>query len=220
MRKLSSQELAATHRIYNHVDSVVNYYGRKTLDETALFVSENRWIMFPVLGIDSLREGATSPVPNVFVCMDGDDIDDDGQGKSTGGIGLTYHNVAAMAQLGSIFKRPRTRGSVLMAAIHGLSDDWQVRVEHKISSDAPGSVPHYDLFRSQKPSKTTLDSLKKALEDSDKALPRKDDICKFSGNPILWAVTILVISKETDPTTFDVDAKEIFDIFLRLHAIG
>lgn len=219
MRKLSSAELAAAHRIFNHVDDVVNYYGPKTLDEVELFVSENRWIMFPVLGINSLREGATSPVPNVFVSMDGKDITDDGQGRATGYVGMTYHNVEAMAHLWDIFRHARTKGNVLIKAIHGLSDRWGVEAVHKISSDAPGSLPHYDLFRNQKPSKATLDTIKKSLEDSDQNLPRKGDICKISGNPILWAVTIFTVEKHTDPSMFDTDMKEIFDIFLRLHAL-
>jgi hypothetical protein len=216
---MSSTELAATHRIFNHVDSLVNYYGHKTLDEAALFVSENRWIMFPVRGINSLREGATSPVPNVFVSMDGEDISDDGTGRVTGYVGMTYHNVEAMAHLWDIFKHRKTKGTVLMNTIHRLSDEWQVKAIHKINSDAPGSLPHYDIFRAQNPSVTTLDSIKSSLADSDIGLPQKGDICKISGNPILWAVTIFDIEKETDPSIFDRDVKEIFDIFLQLHLL-
>jgi hypothetical protein len=106
-----------------------------------------------------------------------------------------------------------------MGAIHSLKDSWDIEAVHKISSDAPGSLPHYDVFRTQKPSMTTLDTIKQSLKDADRALPQKGDICKISGNPILWAVSIFSIEKETDPTTFDVDVKEIFDIFLRLHAL-
>lgn len=218
MRRLSSQELASAHRIYNHVDKIVNYYGHKTLDEVAQFVSENRWIMFPVLGIDSLREGTTSPVPNIYVSRE-DEIIDDGHGRTDGYVGLTYHNVEAMAHLWDILKYPIKKGSVLLREIKNLNDDWSVSVVHKISSDAPGSLPHYKTFRWQKPSNTSLDSIKQNLMDSDQALPRKGDICTMSGNPILWAVTIFTIDKPTVPSSFDVDVKEIFDVFLKLHAL-
>lgn len=219
MRRLSQSELEATHRIFNHVDSVVNYYGPKTLDETAEFVSENRWIMFPVLGIDSLREGANMPVPNVFLSMDGSDIADDGNGRSTGSVGLTYHNVTAMAHLHDIFRHKRTKGSVLMRCIQNLSDEWAVEAVHKIKSDSVESVPRYKVFRSGEPSVVTLNSIQQAIADSDQNLPRKGDICEISGNPIIWAVTILIIEKPISPETFDQDLKEIFDIFLRLHAL-
>lgn len=218
MKRLSQAELEATHRIYNHVDQVVNYYGPKTLDEASEFVSENRWIMFPVLGVESLREGTGLPLPNVFLAMEGEEISDNGSGQSSGYAGLTYNNTSSMAHLFDIFRRPRTKGSVLLRALQSLSDAWSVDVVHKIKTDSHKSTPQYEVFRSEAPSEVSLESLQNNIADSDRSLPQPGDTWK-NGNPILSAVTILSIEKEVVPDCFDKDMREIFNIFLRLHAL-
>lgn len=222
MRKLSQSELESTHRIFNHVDEIVNYYGHKTIDETALFVSTNRWIMFPVRGIESLREGTNLPVPNVFVGK-GDpeeNIDDDGNGRMTGWIGLTFHNSAAMSHLDYILKRPRTKGTVFLRCVQGLSDDWSVDVTHKIKTGYEKSTPHYKVFRSLIPSKSSLDSIHQALIDSDQSLPGLGDVFEDNGLGINGRITVFSLEKETNPGSFDRDVKEIFDIFLRMIELG
>lgn len=215
MSRLSADELKATHRIFNHVDQVVNYYGHKTLDETAQYVSENKWIMFPASNITSLREGTTYPLPNVFVSPDDEEISDDGDGRITGWIGFTYHNVEAMEALRAILRRPMSRGKVLLRELEILSDDWSVQSVHKIKTDSEKSTPKYSSVRSIAPSAVTIDAIGRAIDESDRTLPRKGDLYA-NQNPILWAVTTFSVERWTTPTIFDKDIRKAFDMFLRL----
>ena len=103
MHNLSHDEVSATHRIFNHVESVIGpYYGRKSRMEAKKYVSKNRWIMFPEYHILSLREGAELPIPNVFVHFPDETVQDNGSGLIDGTLGLTYHNVQAMQWLEGI----------------------------------------------------------------------------------------------------------------------
>ena len=219
MRKLSTTEQNATHRIFNHVDSIVNYYGHKTLDQAIGYVSENRWIMFPVRGINSLREGAELPLLNVYVSMNGEDIIDDGNGRPTGYAGLTFHNAGSMDQLKGILKRPKTKGSKLIQVIHSLDDTWELGSVHKIKSEVHNSTPHYDPQPFFIPSVATIDAIKNSIIISDLNLPALGDIYYKTGNPVQSRITIFSIEKETDPDTFDDDIKEIFDVFMKVHTL-
>jgi hypothetical protein len=168
--------------------------------------------MFPVNGIDSLREGTVYPLPNVFISRE-DEIRDDGNGKLDCYAGVTYHNVDAMLSFRDLLKR---RSTQLINILSGFPDDWSVEVLRKTETDCPGSVPRYDIFRSFKPSSLAVNDIKKAINDSDNTLLRRGDPYPGSGNPVLWSVTIFSVCKEVTINSFDQDVKKAFDIFFRL----
>jgi hypothetical protein len=213
MKRISQEEYSATHRIFNHVERLVGpYYGRKSIDQAMEYVSANRWIMFPVNGITSLRDGTVYPMPNVFIYRD-DELLDNGQGKMDGCIGVTYHNVEAMIAFRDMLKRKSTQ---LLNILSGFSDDWSVEIQHKTKTDCVDSVPNYNTFRAFKPSGLTADIIRNAIDDSDSSLPEKGTPYCRTGNPILWSVTIFVVVKPVTVETFDADVKKIFDVFFRL----
>lgn len=214
MSRLSRDEYESAHRIFNYVEGLIGpYYGKKTLDQAMGFVSENRWIMFPVPGINSLREGTTLPMPNVFVSFN-DIIQDNGKGLCNAYTGVTYHNVEAMAAFHSLLIRKR-KSTSLLQILSGLDNTWDVEVQHKTKTDCPNSVPRYNTFRSFKPT-VSSEKLRKAITDSNKALLQKGDSYPDTGNPVLWSVTIFSVIKSVTVKTFDADIIQAFKLFTQL----
>lgn len=220
MHRINASETASAHRIFNRVEEAVGpYYGRKTVDQARDYVSENRWIMFPKYGINSLREGATLPMPNMFVSVGEDtEITDNGAGAVNGCLGVTYHNVEAMLWYRQILKRKSHR-DLLINVLKGLPDDWSVEIQLKTQTDCPDSTPHYETYRALKPSAVTTPSLALALDDADQNLRHKGDIYPRTGTEILWEVPIFVVWKNTETATFEEDAKKAFDVFLKMMTI-
>jgi hypothetical protein len=216
MHRISVNEYQAVNRIYNRVESIVGpYYGNKFESETKNFVSENRWIMFPVKGITTLREGTVYPLPNIFVSSFDDEIQDDGHGRVLGLIGITYHNVDAMRSLYTIIdpRRP-SRHQPFLNILSQLG--FLIEIQRKTKTDSPRSTPHYDTFRSVDSSTASVNQIMNAIGDSDNTLLKPGDIYPGSGNPILWSVTIFVTYKATTPSSFDRDIKRSFDAFQAL----
>jgi len=216
MQRIAQDEFNATHRIFNNVERIIGpYYGRITRNETAMFVSENRWIMFPVNNVESLRDGTVYPLPNVFVSVE-DKIQDDGAGRVNGWLGFTYHNVDAMKALYSIIdpRRP-SRHQPFLNIISNLG--FPVEIQRKTKTDCPNSTPHYETFGPPfEPSIVTANQILDAIRESDRTLLRKDDIYSETGTPVIWSVTIFTAIKETVAATFDEDIKNVFDAFRQL----
>jgi hypothetical protein len=216
MTRISQEEYEAVHRIFNYVEGLVGpYYGSKTIDETMELVSNNRWIMFPVKNVTSLREGVEYPTPNVFLAADAEEINDNGTGKISGNIGVTYHNVMSMAVLREKLKWKASKESLLQI-VKGIPEDWNVEIVHKTKTDTNESTPQYDIFKSFKPSEVTMELLRSTIYDSDTHLLVKDDIYPKTGTPVLWSVTVLVVSKPVTLESFDIDAKQVFKVFFDL----
>jgi hypothetical protein len=216
MYRITNEEYNATYRIFNHVEQIIGpYYGKKTWDETAEFVSENRWVMFPVKSVTSLRDGTEYPLPNVFVSVE-DEIRDDGNGRVEGFLGFTYHNVDAMQALHSILDpRRRSKHKQFIDIISRL--DFPLEVQWKTKTDCPDSTPHYDTFKDFEPlTVSTVNQISQAIADSDNQLLHRGDSYYKTGNPVIWSVSIFTAIKETNPTTFDHDIKRAFEAFFQL----
>jgi hypothetical protein len=220
MKRLSIEEQNAVHRIFNHVDSLINYYGHKTLDQAIQYVSENRWIMFPVRGINSIKEGKEMALPNIYITTEKEEIRDNGMGRITGSIGMTYHNDNAMKHLREIIKRPKSMGQKLTKIISVLNNNWEAGATHKVKTECHESVPHYDPQPFISVSVLTVDAVKTAIENSDWALPALGDTYHRTGNPVKSRITVYSIEKPTDPSMFDNDVKEIFDVFTKVLTVG
>jgi len=220
MRRISPLEVQATHRIFNHVESVIGpYYGKKTCDQAKGYVSQNRWIMFPEYHIDSLREGALLPIPNVYVSFEPPEVKDDRTGKVEGWIGLTYHNVDSMIWLAEILRRKK-KSTLFISMLQALGSsgwfgDWTVYVVNKTLTDCPDNTPKYRTFKEFRPSKVTADLIQKAVAASDQQLLRRGDPYPVDGNPVIWDVTVFQVSKWTTPSEFDDDVKLSFDLFFK-----
>jgi hypothetical protein len=215
MRAISQEEYEAAHRIFNHVEEVVGpYYGHKTLDEVMGFISQNRWIMFPVNSVTSLREGTMFPMPNVFIASDTDEIHDDGTGRTNGFMGVTYHNVEAMLIFRDMLRR--RRNNLLVSVFTSFPEDWAVEIQHKTKADHDKAVPIYDVYESYAPSEITAELLSQTLEDSDLHLLQYGDIYPKTGNPVIWSISISVVSKDTSIALFDDDIQLVFQRFFQL----
>jgi hypothetical protein len=214
MQRLNQAELSATHRIFNLVELLIGpYYGHQTLDITKEYVSGNKWIMFPEKSVQSLREGANFPTPNIFISFDeGKDIQDDSTGKVNGNIGLTYHNVEAMIWLDSTLKR-KSKGTTLVNLINNLGPDWVLEIQHKIKTNSPDSVPRYSTYDTLNTSTVTREQIRQCIADSNQSLLRAGDT--YSGNPVLWNVTVFVLYKQITEATFNIDVKKAFDLFFK-----
>jgi hypothetical protein len=214
MHRISNDEYAAAHRIYSHAESLVHYYGPKTRHQVEGYVSENRWVMFPESHIESLRAGATLPIPNVFLSF-ADEIVDNGSGKVDGWMGLTYHNVEAMQGLmGGIMKRAQKRDRFINL-LKNMGDDWMIEIQNKTMTDCPFTTPKYRTApeRRIKPSAVDAAFIQKAVADSDHHLLRRGDPYPDTGNPVIWDVSIFVALKPTTAATFDEDFKTVFGLF-------
>jgi hypothetical protein len=228
MQKLSRDEYDAVYRIFRHVENLIGpYYGFKTRQQIEGFASLNRWIMFPVHGVDNLREGTIYPLPNVFVSTE-PTIQDDGAGRVNGWLGFTYHNVEAMLSLYDILRKTSTQLEFMEIIsrlrrrfeVTELSDEWSLEIQRKTKTDYQASTPKYDTFKAFKPSEIikagNLDLIKQAIKDSDKTLLQKGDEYPETGNPVLWSVTIFTVVKETAPEYFDADIQQAFSSFFQL----
>lgn len=210
MKKLSTKEVKATQRIFNRVDRLSGgYYGRKVESEAAKFVSLNRWIMFPVHNVSSLREGTKFPAPNIFVFFDGDVVSDDEDGRVGGYIGVTYNNVEAMAWLLKIL-RP-ANSSPFISVVNSLGPEWYFRVQQKIKTVFKDNTPRYRDMWAVKSDSLTVSDIKKAIADSNSRIIQPNDF--YEDEPVLWCVTVVSIDKGTRPEVFDGDARTAFDLF-------
>jgi hypothetical protein len=221
MHRINASETAAAHRIFNRVEEAVGpYYGTKTVHQARDFVSENRWIMFPKYGINSLREGATMPMPNMFVSVAEDkEITDDGAGALNGSLGVTYHNVEAMLSFRQILKR-KSHSALLLNVLKGLNNDWSIEIQLKTQTDCPDSTPHYETYWADQPPAVTIANLAQALNDADHNLRIKGDTYPKTGTEVLWEVPIFVVWKNTVTATFVDDTKKAFDLMLKMMTIG
>jgi len=214
MQRISQDELLATHRIYRHVETLIGpYYGHISIDRAKGYVSANRWIMFPEYHVESLREGAELPIPNVFVYFDGGEIVDNGSGLVNGHIGLTYHNVQAMLWLDEILRRGK-KSELFLNILKGLGEGWNIEIQNKTQTDCPDSTPRYKVFRDFKPSWVSRDLITQGIIDSNRQLLHRGDAYP-GGNPVLWDVTIFAVTKPTSVSSFDVDVQKSFDLLFK-----
>lgn len=217
-RRLTQDEFSATHRIFSHVETLVGpYYGWRPLNETMKYVSSNKWIMFPDKGIDSLREGTELPVPNIFLSFE-DMVEDDGNGRANGWMGVTYNNVDAMVGLRDLLRR-KMKSRALTSLLSGLGRGWSIEIQHKTSTDCPDSAPHYSTVQAFPPSGVTTTLLRKAIATGDASNLRRGDPYPPTGNPVMWEVTIFAAQRKTTVADFDAHMRECFDLFQNMRAI-
>ena len=217
MHRISPEELAAAHRIFSRIESLVGpYYGLFTYDRVEKFISENRWLMFPEYHINSLREGAEMPLPNMYISFDDEIKDDNESGMAQCNVGVTYHNVQAMLVLWDILRR-RTKANFLLNVVHSFGSAWDINIQHKTKTDSIQSTPRYSTFQSFKPQEIVVpNQIVNAIVDSNRNLLHRGDIYPETGTPVLWDVTVFGISISTNADTFDVVVKKAFDAFLKL----
>lgn len=214
MQRISQDELLAARRIFIHVEMLIGpYYGHISIDRAKGYVSANRWIMFPEYHVESLREGAELPIPNVFVNFEGE-VRDNGAGQVNGYIGLTYHNVQAMLWLDEILRRGK-KSELFLNILKGLGEDWNIEIQNKTQTDCIESTPRYKVFRDFKPSKVSKDLITQSIIDSNRQLLHRGDPYPDGGNPVLWDVTIFAVSKPTSVPKFDADVKKSFDLLFK-----
>ena len=216
MKRLTQEEISASHRVYNHVEGMVHYYGPKTVDDVIPLTSLNRWIVFPVKNIDSVQEARSHPAPNVYVHFYDGEISDDGAGRPVASwLGVTCHNDGAMTWLGDFLDpRRRRRNSFLLSLLQGLSDGFSVNVTHKVS-DCPNGTPKYDVMFSECPSNVTIEWIRDSIRESDRQLPPVGSVYR-TGNIVLGRITVFGIEVQADAGTFDDCIREAFDFFFKL----
>lgn len=209
---LSNDELNSAHRIFNYVDSLVDYYGHKTLDGVARLISENRWIMFPVFNITSITEGKTYPTPNIFFSFeDRFIISDDGNGRPEADyLGLTCHNDGAMIWLNNTLRHERL-AQTLILNIQGLGDTWNIYVTQKVKTSYKDNVPKYKTLFHEKPSTVTIPWIQQSIRASDNQLLRRGEI--YDDEPVLWSKTVFTIMKKFNTESFDEDIVDLFNTF-------
>lgn len=213
MQKLTKDEINATHRIFNHVNELNNgYYGHKTVNEAKKFVSQNRWIMFPVYNVPSLREGATFPAPNVYIAFYDDDISAHSNGRTDGWIGLTYGNTESMLWLGDILRKKNI--SYFINNINILGSGWIVSIDQKIKTNFQDNTPVYRNISQFDTHIVIADDIKKAISASNADLIKQGEF--YNNEIVLWCVTIFSVIKETKVMEFDNDIKSIFDLFIKV----
>jgi len=213
MKRLSSQELSAAHRIFRRVDNISGgYYGYRTEAQVKKYVSQNRWIMFPVYNVPSLREGATFPAPNVYISFNRDEIKDNGDGQVNGWVGVTYNNVEAMLWLREIL---RVRNApYFINTLNALSQGWHVYSGHKIKTNYKDNTPVYNNIETIDARTVDITGIKSALKKSDGTTLQQG--MTYLGEPVIWCVSVLNASIETNESKFDKDVKEAFDLFIRV----
>ena len=213
MQRLTQNELQAAKRIYNRVNDLTNnYYGKKTADIVKDFVSSNRWIMFPVNNVTSLREGASHPVPNVFISFE-DIIVDDQNGKVNGWIGLTYNNSESMLWLHDILCPQKAEH--FLKILNGLTSDWIVEISQKIKTNFQDNTPKYhQAVQPINATTATVAAIKTSIKNSDTQLPKRGD--DYDSEPVLNAITMVSVLKETNVHTFDSDVKNVFELFFKV----
>lgn len=221
MHRINDSEAAAAHRIFNRVEQLVGpYHGFKTKAQTRGYVSENRWIMYPMKGVESLREGTTLPLPNMFLSYGEDrEISDNGRGESRCCVGVTYHNVQAMEILRHILRR-QPLGGRLVQVLRGLGNEWTAEIQRKTQTDCPGSTPHYETYKAYDASKVTAADIAQALKDSDRTLRRNGDIYPRTGTEILWEVSVFTVWKDTDTATYAQDVRKSFKAMISMTEIA
>lgn len=225
MKQISFDELTASLRIFNHVSDTVNrhlvdtsrtpsYYAQKALNEIRDMISANRWIMFPDVHFSTLREAASAPVPNVYVAFNRNIIEDDGQGKVNGVIGLSFNNSGAMDWLWQLFRR-RSNTQAFMNILNVLDVDWKFEVSQKIKLNHQDSAPIYEQQNEFPAASVTALEIQSSIESSDANLPQHEDDYNDLGI-VLNAITMAGVFKYTNVASFDEDVKKIFDLFFRI----
>ena len=211
MKRLTESEVEATHRIFNHVDNISEaYYGKKTQNQAKKFVSQNRWIMFPVHNVTSLREGTMFPAPNVYVSFDGEEVADDGDGRVNGWVGVTYNNTESMTWLGEVLKYKNA--SLFTESIQSLGPNWIAFVEQKIKTNYQDNTPIYKTIKKFDAESVTALDIQNAIKLSNGHLLRPGD--DYEGEPVLWCVTVFSVCRHVSEATFDQEVKVAFDFFV------
>lgn len=207
--RLTANEIKSTHRIFNNVNNLVgNYYQQnKSEQEAKLFVSENKWIMFPSVAITSLKEGAKYPLPNVFIYFE-NFITDNGSGIPVDGcIGFTFNNEGAMDWLNLLLaKHP-----IFLNTLHILGDSWTIRIQHKVKTKFYENTPLYETTDTITTSTATVDDIKNKVLEACKTLPKKDDY--FKDELVIWSTVVFVVDKPITET-YTNDLQDIFRLLL------
>jgi len=212
MKRLTKQEIVVTNRIFNHTDDISDgYYGQKTIAATKGFVSQNYWIMFPVFNVNSLREGATFPTPNVYISFADDEIKDDNEGRVDGRVGVTYGNVDSMKWLGEVL---RVKNAPYFIKTLNAMEGWSVNVYQKIKTNFRDNTPIYKVMESFDAKDVTAMEIKTAIKNSNDNLLKVGDT--YDGELILWCVTVFSVEVQTSADDFDEKMKKAFDLFIRV----
>lgn len=212
MTRVSQAEYLAAYRIFNYVDRINGgYYGQITLDRIYKLVSQNRWIVIPRKGLDTIEEAKTAPVPNIYLHFE--DVIKDERGKADCDVGITFHNVDAMLLIRDILRR-KTLSETLINNLKKFDDTWDISFWHKISTHTHNSTPYYerssDIFSS---SGITRQDLIDGLEHSDLTRPQKGDIYPKTGTEVLGSASIFSVSKDITITDFDQNMINLCDVF-------
>jgi len=216
MKLLTPDELIVALRIFNRVVGIVekqnqNYHKKKILGEIKDFVSRNRWIMFPVGNILSLREGVDSPTPNIYMSFH-NDIQDDGMGRVNGWIGLTFGNNGAMQWLEQLLSKKNVYN--FMAILNSLNKDWSVEITQKIKTNYFEATPNYEPYITFKAADVTAGEIKSNIIKSNKTLPLIG--VDHKTGPVIAASTIVTAWKETTELKCDDDVENAFKLFFKV----
>lgn len=212
MTRVSQAEYFAAYRIFNFADKINGgYYGQITLDRIYQLVSQNRWIVVPRKGIDTIDEAKSASVPNIYFSF-GEVIEDE-KGRANCGIGITFHNDDAMEIIRATLKR-KTLSESFISILQKFDDTWDVCYWHKIGTHSPNSTPYYERSsEAYSPSGVTRQGLIDGLEQSDLNRPQRGDIYPGTGTEVLRSSSIFSIRKEITVADFDKNIKDLFDVF-------
>jgi len=217
MTRLTQDELKATQRIFNHVNDLCgNYFGRKTFGEIRLFVSLNRWIMFPVFNVGSLKEGASYPAPNIYVAFR-NGIVDDGNGRADSWVGVTYNNKESMLWLDTVLKV--NNAPFFINTINALDSDWKISIDQKTKTTFKDNTPEYRTIDSFEAKSVTVDDIKTGITKSNSMLFQPGDDYPFPDGhfeEVIGCVSTFNVSIWSTADTFDRYSKEAFDLFMRI----
>lgn len=217
MKQFTESELKAINRIYNHTDNLTNGFfgsqkrhpGLKTQAETTEYASRNRWIMFAAPGIDSLREGAGAPFPNIYISCD-EEFQDNGNGQTDGWVGFSFGNQSSMFGLRYMLKR-KNRAASFVSFLNNLGPAWTFEVYQKYHVGTFKSTPRYLEIQGVDAGKVTLDDILDGIEVSDNSLIQRGQI--VDDEEVIDCVTTIGVGSELTVSNFDQRIKEIFSIF-------
>lgn len=212
MTRVSQAEYLAAYRIFNYVDKINGgYYGQITLDRIYKLVSQNRWIVIPRKGLDTIEEAKSAPVPNIYLSFE--EVIEDEKGRANCDVGITFHNVDAMVIIREALRR-KTISERLIGNLQKFDDTWDISFWHKISTHSPNSTPYYerssDIFN---PSGVIRQDLIEGLEQSDLNRPQRGDIYPRTGTEVLGSSSIFSISKYITIADFDKNIINLCNVF-------
>ncbi len=221
MTRITEDELVAALRIFNRTVDIIaqthqGYHGRKNLGIIKNFLSSNRWIMFPIANVHSLREAVQLPVPNVFISFHDGEFMDNGDGRAQACIGLSFNNEYAMDWLYELLERRNV--ARFMGMLNSMDKSWRTEITQKIKLNHKDSAPIYQQQTEFPVETVSPKDIADALEESDNNLPRYHDEYDENGisGTILNAISIVAVYKYTDVSNFDRDVQQIFDLFFRV----